>query len=67
MLKTVQGYSAQKDTPALAAPSSQQKQGVHYDAKITTLARNLQLKTGQNPQFITETVGISECKARTAD
>jgi hypothetical protein len=44
-------FAAQNETPALAAPFEPAKQGVFCDAKITTLSRNLQPKTGKKSHF----------------
>ena len=50
-----------KKIPLLWPPhTSQLKQGVHCDTKITTLNRKIQLKTAKKPQFYWEFCGDSQ-------
>src|SRR5437868_14129153 len=50
-----------KKIPLLWPPhTSQLKQGVHCDTKITTLNRKIQLKTARKPQFYWEICGDSQ-------
>jgi hypothetical protein len=52
-----------KKIPLLWPPhTSQLKQGVHCDAKITTINRKMQLKTVKKPQFYWEFCSDSEAR-----